>query len=288
MGYLKAKQLLVTLAKVQEKEKKNFNRLEIVKKMNEIKYLSTQKKVPRLTLRKEVIHLENKIEGILELEEELMKKKKHESKRIVSLKKQITNLKKKLTACQDKDLKKKVERLSHLLGDFLAKHGTKDDIELSKKILKEIKVKKRLPSTKAKKIKHGRHPVKRQKVTEVSILTEQDKLRIKRLQLRMRILKQELDQVEEVDLQKTKLLEQRVSLLEMKLNGYYKEHPELLSETIVEKKSEVISSPMEVKHTLMFNDSVSKESLLLGDHGKSIEIDLEKELPLPPPPKISD
>jgi predicted nucleic acid-binding Zn-ribbon protein len=101
MGYLKAKQLLVTLAKVQEKEKKNFNRLEIVKKMNEIKYLSTQKKVPRLTLRKEVIHLENKIEGILELEEELMKKKKHESKRIVSLKKQITNLKKKLTACQD-------------------------------------------------------------------------------------------------------------------------------------------------------------------------------------------
>jgi hypothetical protein len=288
MGYLKAKQLLVTLAKVQEKEKKNFNRLEIVKKMNEIKYLSTQKKVPRLTLRKEVIHLENKIEGILELEEELMKKKKHESKRIVSLKKQITNLKKKLTACQDKDLKKKVERLSHLLGDFLAKHGTKDDIELSKKILKEIKVKKRLPSTKDKKIKHGRHPVKRQKVTEVSILTEQDKLRIRRLQLRMRILKQELDQVEEVDLQKTKLLEQRVSLLEIKLTGYYKEHPELLSETIVEKKSEVVSSPMEVKHTLMFNGSESKESLLLGDHGKSIEIDLEKELPLPPPPKMTD
>ena len=174
------------------------------------------------------------------------------------------------------------------MGDFLAKHGTKDDIELSKKILKEIKVKKRLPSTKAKKIKHDRHPVKRQKVTEVSILTEQDKLRIRRLQLRMKILKQELDQVEEVDLQKTKLLEQRVSLLEMKLNGYYKEHPELLSETIVEKKSEVVSSPMEVKHTLMFNGSESKESLLLGDHGKSIEIDLEKELPLPPPPKMTD
>ena len=104
----------------------------------------------------------------------------------------------------------------------------------------------------------------------------------------MKILKQELDQVEEVDLQKTKLLEQRVSLLEMKLNGYYKEHPELLSETIVEKKSEVVSSPMEVKHTLMFNGSESKESLLLGDHGKSIEIDLEKELPLPPPPKMTD
>ena len=290
MGYLKAKQLLVTLAKVQQKEKQNFNRLEIVKKINEIKYLSSQKQVPRLTLRKEIIHLENTIEGILELEQELMKKKKHESKRVVTLKKQITNLKKKLSACQDKDLKKKVTKLSHLLGDFLAKHGTKDDVELSKKILKEIKVKKKLPKAKTKKAKHARHPVKRKKVAETLILTEHDKLRIKRLQLRIKILKQELDQVEVIDLQKTNLLEQRVGILETKMDEYYKRYPELLAENIVEKKGEVVSSPMEVKHTMMFNDSRGTDSLLFGDPSKSSireEIDLEKELPLPPPPKMT-
>ena len=98
MGSLKTKQLLYRTSRQLEKERSTFSRIEIVKKMNEIKYLSTQKKVPRLSLRKEIIHLEKELEKATELEKKVIQVKKHETKRVTALKKQITNLKKKLEA----------------------------------------------------------------------------------------------------------------------------------------------------------------------------------------------
>ena len=103
MGSLKAKQLLLRAAKYLDKERSKYSKQEIVKKINEIKYLSAQKKVPRLTLRKEIIHLENKLGTVLEFEKDLLKKKKEESTKVKALKKQIVSLKNKLTTYKDKN-----------------------------------------------------------------------------------------------------------------------------------------------------------------------------------------
>ena len=285
MGSLKTKQLLYRTSRQLEKERSTFSRIEIVKKMNEIKYLSTQKKVPRLSLRKEIIHLEKELEKATELEKKVIQVKKHETKRVTALKKQITNLKKKLEACQDKNLDKKVQKLSHLLGDFLAKHGTKEDIELSKKILKELKIKdKKLKSQLGimEKKNKPKHPVVKKRVgSKVANLTEEEKVRVKVLQKRLDSLKQELLQVEPLDVKQIKLIEQKANLIENKLKDYYKLHPELLAEHVEEKKSEVVKSPINapeiVKHTMKFGEKYEETSEPIGD-----------ELPLPPPPKITE
>jgi hypothetical protein len=293
MGSLKAKQLLFKAAKYLEKERANFSRQEIVKKVNEIKYLSSQKKVPRLTLRKEIIHLENKLAGVIDLEKKLNQTKKHEAKRVTSLKKQITNLKKRLAVCEDKEMKKKVEKLSHLLGEFLAKHGSQDDVELSKKVLKEIKIKdkelkKKLRAverkTKAKSPKHARHAVKREEIGKrIASLSEDEVTRVKELQKRLVVLKQELLEVESLSPEQVQLMEQRANLIEIKLNQYYNQHPELLS--VEGEKSEVVESPIkagEVKHTLLMGQEGIPEL------SKTEEEESEGELPLPPPPRMTE
>ena len=202
MGSLKAKQLLFKAAKYLDKERSKYSRQEIVKKINEIKYLSTQKKVPRLTLRKEIIHLENRLGSVLESEKELLKHKNEESVKVKSLKKQVLSLKNKLTAYEDKNLDKKVNKLSHLLGEFLAKQGSKADVELSKKVLNELEIKDKKLKTKLRAIeskkeaeetpKHARYPVLREKVAEKTApLNENEMIRVKELQNRLAFLKKE-------------------------------------------------------------------------------------------------
>jgi hypothetical protein len=117
-----ANQLLTRVAQEFQQQKESFSRKEIMKKINEIKYLSSQKKVPKLSLRKEIIHLEEQLKGITQLETALLKMKKQESAKVGALKRQNTYLKKKLLATEDKHLPQKVEKLSHLLGDCLARH----------------------------------------------------------------------------------------------------------------------------------------------------------------------
>ncbi len=138
MNQLTTKFLLFSVAKEYHRQKEAFSRVEIVKKINEIKYLSAQKKVPRLTLRKEILHLEKKLESIFELEQRLASLKHRESDRVKKLKHEVTTLHKRLAACEDKDLQKKVDRLSHLLADALAKRRTTEDVALSTKIQEEI------------------------------------------------------------------------------------------------------------------------------------------------------
>ncbi|MBT4805274.1 hypothetical protein HON71_03815 [Candidatus Woesearchaeota archaeon] len=289
---MKTKQLLFRAAKYLDKERSKFSRLEIVKKINEIKYLSSQKKVPRLTLRKEIIHLENKLGFVLESEKELLKKKKEESTKVQALKKQIVSLKKKLTTYEDKHLDKKVNKLSHLLGEFLAKQGSKGDVELSKKVLKELeindkKLKNKLRAVERKKEaeeepKHTRHPVLREKVAEKRApLNENEMVRVKELQKRLSVLKEELLEVENLSPEQVNLMKQKANLLETKLNQYYEQHPELM--TMEEKKSEVVESPIktgEVKHTLLFGQEKPKE--------EKENSEVHEELPLPPPPRRTE
>ena len=63
MASFRTIQLLSRISSIAQREKESFSKTEIIKKINEIKYLSSQKKVPKLTLRKEIIHLENQLEG---------------------------------------------------------------------------------------------------------------------------------------------------------------------------------------------------------------------------------
>src|SRR3989344_8505148 len=131
--------LMMKVASASERRKELFSREEISKKINEIKYLSAQKKIPRLTLRKEIIHLEHKLRGLDQIEQEFKRKEKRESVKVIALKKQISALKQKLAATEDKDIGRKVQKLSFLLGECLAKKEVQMDVNLSKKITAEAK-----------------------------------------------------------------------------------------------------------------------------------------------------
>tara|TARA_Y100000310_G_scaffold345531_1_gene466111 strand:- start:35683 stop:36411 length:729 start_codon:yes stop_codon:yes gene_type:complete len=135
---MKAVQLLLQAATLYHEQKESFSKTEILKRINQIKYLSKKKGSSKFDIRKEIIKLENQMQDIFELEKKIVSKKKQESVKLASLRRQLTMSKKKLAASKDKDLVKKVDRLSHLLGDFLAKHGTKEEIALTKKLIPEL------------------------------------------------------------------------------------------------------------------------------------------------------
>ena len=103
-----ARELLTRVALTYRHQKDAFSRQEIVKKINEIKYLSAQKKVPKLSLRKEIIHLENKLKSIFDIEKTLAAQNKRESSKVAALKKRIRNLSERLAAAEDKDMQKKI------------------------------------------------------------------------------------------------------------------------------------------------------------------------------------
>ena len=139
MTNLSAQELLVKAAKFSQQKVEAFSRKEIVEKINEIKYLSAQKKIPRLSLRKEIVHLETKLNKIFELERDVAERKGEESSKVKSLKKQIGVLRRQLELSGDKELNKKVEKLSHLLGECLAKKEAKEEIQLSQMIVQQTK-----------------------------------------------------------------------------------------------------------------------------------------------------
>ncbi|MBI2103244.1 hypothetical protein HYT55_05350 [Candidatus Woesearchaeota archaeon] len=105
----------------------------ISKRIEELKYLTSQKSVPRLSIRKEVLHLEEQLQTILEVEKALQQQEKRESEKIRELKKQNELLRRRLAATEDKDLQKKVNRLSHLLADVAARKEIKRDVSLQQK-----------------------------------------------------------------------------------------------------------------------------------------------------------
>ena len=111
---------------------------DVRRRINELKYLTSQKTIPRLSLRKEILELEQELKGIFSAEEQLMTKKNRSTLKIAALKSQIDQLKKQLDATKNKDLNQKVEKLSHLIGESLAHHETKQDVALSQTTEKEL------------------------------------------------------------------------------------------------------------------------------------------------------
>ena len=104
--------------------------------------------------------------------------------------------------------------------------------------------------------------------------------RVKKLQERLDVLKLELSQVEDLAPEQVKILEGKANLWEEKLKEYYDKYPQLLVEEDVEEKPQVTESMVPgIKHTMMLGKPIVPEET---------DLDLEKELPLPPPPKITE
>jgi len=131
MPSLKAYQLLINASKQSEEKEIGASPEDLKRRLNEIKYLISQKTIPRLSLRKEVLELEQGLKGMISVDQELKQKKSRGTLKIASLKSQMDQLKKQLEAAKNKDLNKKVEKLSHLIGESLAYHETNQDISLN-------------------------------------------------------------------------------------------------------------------------------------------------------------
>ena len=310
MSSLRARQLLQKAAKEQSISKRTFSKKEIQDKINEIKYLSSQKTVPKLTLRKEIMHLERKLESVFEIEKKLLKTSKHEDTKVQSLKRQIMMLKSRLESTQDEDLRKKVGKLAHLLGDALAKSDSQKDVELSQNILGAV----------------DDIEEQRKVVAQNNVKVEK---RIRLVMNRLEMLKQELEvnkKLEKGSPEQMKKIVDGISLLEKNLEMYKTKYPHLRSKFTIgvpiplkqdeEKSVEESNLFSNIKHDVLFkptddNNQIKEQKpiraqeyaqqeinpqhaaeyfaqkqIQIVDTGK-IDQEVMEELPLPPPPKIT-
>ena len=245
-------QLLSKAASIAQGERETFSRDGVSKKIQDIKYLSSQKKVPRLSLRKEVILLENQLQKVVEVEEKLNKEKEKESITVAALKQQITILKNKLKAVEDVSLEKKVNHLSFLLGEHLARKEIPGEVALSAMETGELAA-----------------------TTDLDIAKK-----AAMLQRRLEALKQELNLTKELGNarpQEIRQIEDQIRAFEEKLREFYEHHPEAMLEEV----ATVEVPAAEVKHTLLFSKPQAEDAEVEEEIQEA-----ERELPLPPPPRM--
>jgi len=195
--------------------KRQIPREKISKRIEELKYLTTQKTVPRLSIRKEVLHLEEQISSILHVEKALEQQSHKESERITALKKQNTFLRKQIAVSGDKDLHQKVDRLSHLLAEAVARKDIRRDVALSQRISTIVKPKLATPLTTEAKPSVD---LLQQKLSQLKHLLEQQKERGAAVEVIL-------------------LLEDRVKVVEEKINSLKQEKP-------VVKHTMIMSAPL--------------------------------------------
>jgi hypothetical protein len=242
MASLTAYNLLVKAARVSMKREEAFSKKEISKKLNEIKYLASQKKVPKLSLRKEIIHLENELEKIFLVEDILIRREKQDSVRISALKNELAKLRHRLAMSEDKDLQKKVDKLSYLLGECLSQRGVQQDVLLK--------------TPQAAATLQVRQPGR---IDELIIS------RVKALQERLVELKHKLEISRQTENalpeDKAKSIEAQILYLEKKINEYY-EKQEKRFETPPGRETSSASEGQEVKHVMLFAGPPKKVATL--------------------------
>ena len=303
----RASKLLHAAASAQESMKQRINKAEISKKIDEIKYLSTQKNVPRLSLRKEIVHLEKKLEHIFDLEEKLLANDKKESEKVSSLKRQIMSLKNRINAGEDKDLREKVGKLYHILTELLAKSELKQNVALSESLLKELN---NVNSNNSVDIRAVQVPKKVEEVKRASLLLHRIKSAKHELELKM--------EVSRTDPLQMKKLQGQIAGLEIKIQQIQSKYPGAMSATMprqtdlvsVEREAPNLEVASEVKHTMMMGAPLSADQAVeiqttaeSGEHMSNLEGQLQTgklthneevaiqdeviaELPLPAPPRI--
>ena len=237
MSSLKAQVLLGKVSLYYEQKKFEIPKNKIKERIDHLKYISTQKNIPKLTLRKSILHLEDQLKSIYDIEKSLLKQKNRESTKIASLKRELKMVKSSAAYDKSLDLQKKVDKLTHLLGEALANHTTNVEVSsANKQILQERKI---IPAR------------------LVPVINDQDKQnKLIMLQQRFNMLKQELAIKEHLEVAPEELekIEQQVKLFEEKMRslGYVRAKP---------------------KHTMLLNLP------------RKARLDIEKNLPLPPPQK---
>ncbi len=299
MNVLNAYKLLTLAAEEYHKEKDAVSREEIVKRINEIKYLAAQKKLPRLSLRKEMVHLEHQLHSLLDMDKTLLSQKKRESSKVKALKEQLAGMRRRLAAVEDKDLQKKVERLAHLLGECVARLQTKEDVALQETIARELQ---RREAGK----QEARQEEKAVPFTGVTRTPAAGVLsRVRRLETRISSLQKELalQKARGKESEELKQVEQHIRQLQEKVRAFYEEHPqalkkeETIGQTRVQEQKRLetgkdlpaIEKP-KIKHIVLFGGGEQKEAereKKSGETENEEEKELVQEFPLPPPPKGS-
>lgn len=197
--------LLRTAGELYAKERAHSSVQEIRRKVEEIKYLTAQKKVPRLSLRKEILHLEQQLQQSADAERKVIQGKERENVKIANLKKQLSQMRRRLSMCEEKDVQKKLEKLSHILGDYAAK----------KQVERELK------------------PERESKPSDAES-------RRRMLQSRLRMLKQEIELRKRMGKDgKFTALEQQVLVLEGKMG-----RAEIQHQVLFEPMMPLVSSPL--------------------------------------------
>jgi len=260
MDTLKCKQILVTAARLSQNEWEKYSKEEIKKKINEIKYLATQKKIPKLTLRKEIIHLENKLNSLYEMEKIILKQKRYESQKIASLRKQVGDMKKRINQMADHNLQKKVEKLNYLLGECVSKHKTGEEIKMEEK-----------------KVMHDQRTTPTMRVAQQAQTNVSSSKRLDFYEQRLRLLKHELLIKKELEKNPTVVtqLEEKLTSVEDAIRRY-------------RASLGTSSSSTPVSHTLMFSAPNAIDNQEIQNQTEISEelLSMEKELPIPPPPKM--
>lgn len=266
MTFLQAQQLLNKVSSSWQQQRQAFSKVEILQKINQIKYLSEQKNISRFTIKKEILRLEKQLEGVASLEKQLQMSKKQESAKVIALKRQITSLQSQLSACADPKLPKKVERLSFLLGDLLARRGTMGDVELSRKAMKEMELALRFPVQKKVEMKRFA------KKSHSDLLEE--------LQQKLETLKKQAKTPEEEN--KVFILEEKLEQLKIQALSRSEGKEEMESSTAlkISENSPTLPDASAIKHDILFGIPAAP-----GKAADTKEPEEMPHLPLPPPPK---
>ena len=275
MNLLNARHVLHKVATESRTATEQVNKQEIVSKINQIKYLSKQKNMSPSTIHKQIEHLEDKMKGVFSLQEQLRRHKRQERSKITALKKQLHAMQNRLDMGESKDVHHKVEHLSNVLGDYMAKKSVSEDL------------------------------VKRQKIAKLNALLAK--------------LQQSLDQ-STADPAKVALIRSRLSSLQEKIVEIQQSKQPSKNNSSDQQGVEPISSPSlnpqpdsqnqdsslisipdqtpsgveDVNHTLILTGPNQQAQQPLEPQLESIvqetsqqeELDIAKELPLPPPPRV--
>jgi hypothetical protein len=208
---------------------------------------------------------------------------------VTALKKQVILLKKRLASSEDKDLQRKVDKLTYLLGEILAKKKVKTEVALSQKIVKENRKAEGQPDKNRIEAPLPAPVLVKEEKSEIPAKT----ISTQYLQLRLESMKQELElnKALERNPEKIKLVEEKINVLEKKLKKFLSESisaagsfpaPEIETET--SEKLPIFAPGLKSRHDLLFGKVSSKEKAGAASAQNPEERE-EEELPLPPPPK---
>ncbi|MBI2572658.1 hypothetical protein HYV86_02250 [Candidatus Woesearchaeota archaeon] len=264
MVHLKSQHLLFRLASSFYLERESFSKQEILAKINEIKYLSEQKKVPRFQLQKEIHHLQHKLNVVFELEHKLAAQRRHESMRINALKKEIASLRQRLALAQDPEFCSKVEKVAHTIGTLMAQRETKAMVDVASQ-----------DASREQKIAALEEKLAKLE-TLVEIQRRLDPAKAALLDQRIHDIKERLGHS-----LPTSSPSQNPVPIDRNQEEEKETVPNVISSVTVENSStQTEDTANKPRHVILFKMPPQQQQKF-----DSADIDSEKELPLPPPPK---